>query len=217
MARNTNSVPVETTPSRRRSVRKKVRYLTHATIGWSNAYQDLFSEVLGNVQCKCSGTSGLEGVPRTGGMSPTPCSIPDRTMTCTHPQHKGARLVCALLYAANVTQPRMVQLPVSVDYDDAVDATGWVADVNTGQWFPHGSVYSGHDRVPGSPRQLKNRYTVVTSGHKGRAPMNKCVMDRFGLLVHGNVLVLRHASREPVRVTNMHSSERQFVDIIVEQ
>ncbi len=132
-------------------------------------------------------------------------------------QHKGARLVSALLYAANVAQPRMVQLPVSVDYDDAVDATGWVADVNTGHWFPHGSLYSGLDRLPGCTRRLRNSYTVVTSGHKERAPLNKCLMNRFGLLVHGNVLVLRHASRQPVRVTNMHSSERQFVDILLEQ
>ncbi|RDX53636.1 hypothetical protein OH76DRAFT_1342947, partial [Lentinus brumalis] len=125
--------------------------------------------------------------------------------------------VSALLYAANVAQPRMVQLPVSVDYDDAVDATGWVADVITDHWFPHGSVYSGVDRLPGCTRPLKDRYTIVTSGRKERAPLNKCLMDRFGVLVHGNVLILRHASRQGVRVTNMHSSERQFVDIILEQ
>ncbi len=139
----------------------------------------------------------------------------DRTNSVA--QYHGAKLVSAVLYAANIGQPRMVQLPVSTDYSDSVDATGWVADVDTTHWFPYGSVYTTIDRMPGSARQLKNRYTVVRSKHEERTPLNKCLMERFGLLVHGNVLVLRHSSRRPVQATSMHSSERQFVDVMVEK
>ena len=120
-----------------------------------------------------------------------------------------------LLYATNMKCPTMVQLPVFVDYDDALDATGWVADVSTAHWFPRGATYTKIEKLPGLERQLENCYTIVTSANAEYAPPNKCMLARLGLSMCGNVIVLRHARRQPMRVSNMHYSERQFVDALL--
>lgn len=111
----------------------------------------------------------------------------------------------------------MVQLPLLIDYNDVVDATGWVADVESAHWFPHGSHYTKVNNFPGSSRLLRNGYSVVTALDQAQALRNECVQGRFGLSVGGNVLVLRHAYYRPWQVTNLHSSERQFVDLLVER
>ncbi|RPD77254.1 hypothetical protein L226DRAFT_521839 [Lentinus tigrinus ALCF2SS1-7] len=132
-------------------------------------------------------------------------------------EHCGKKQVSGLLYATNIDRPRLVKFPVWTDPDNPPDASGWVGDVDLKHWFPHGTKYVRVDNLPGTRRALKNRFTVVVSKLPGRAPRNNCVLESFARLVRGNVLVLRHSYRLPELVTNIHSSERQFVDLIVDQ
>ena len=121
----------------------------------------------------------------------------------------------ALLYPTGIQRPRMVRLPVDIDYTDAVDATGWVADTHTAPWFPNGAKYTKVDSHLREDRPLKNCYTIVTSCKQRPAQINKCILGMFGIRIRGNVLVLRHARLITVQVTSMHPSEGQFVDAIV--
>ncbi len=126
-------------------------------------------------------------------------------------------MIYGLLFATDVDRPRMVQLPVFTEPDDVVNASGWVADVKTTHWFPRGNSCTRVDKLPSAERPLRNGYTIVTSQFPHQAPINKCIRERFGRVVRGNVLVLRHRFRSPLLVANLHSCERQFVEILVEQ
>lgn len=114
-----------------------------------------------------------------------------------------------------MARPRMVRLPVHVDYEDAADASGWIADVDTAQWFPNGTTYTKVESHPIVGGRLKNCYTVVTPSRGRSGQVNKCILAMSGIKMRGNVIVLRHAKRVPVQVTSVHSSECQFLDAIV--
>lgn len=132
-------------------------------------------------------------------------------------QYKHRKLITALLYAARIPTPRLVKLPVRVDYNNPVDASGWVDDVDTSHWFPHGVQYTKVDSLPGCTKSLRNAYTIVTSSQQDLGPHNRCVFANLGIDIRGNVVVIRHSSQNAVRATNLHSAERQFLDVLLER
>ncbi len=117
----------------------------------------------------------------------------------------------------NVPAPQMVQLPVKIEHDDVVDASGWVADVDIGHWFPYGAKYTRVVKMPGASRRLSNQFTVLTSRRHGRAAVNYCALGLFRRAVRGNILVIRHQNRSSELATNLHPCEKQFVHIIVDK
>lgn len=111
----------------------------------------------------------------------------------------------------------MIQLIVRTVADDVAEASGWVSDVDITRWFQHGGTYTTVRTLPGTRYTLKNRYTIITSKDERSAPLNQCVRAKFGVDLRGNVLVIRHRSRVPEMAMNVHPSERQFLDFMMER
>ncbi|KAI0684415.1 hypothetical protein C8Q76DRAFT_587468, partial [Earliella scabrosa] len=123
--------------------------------------------------------------------------------------------VAAVLYPVAGSRSRIIRLTVAIEEDDDPCATGWADDVETRHWFPHGTLSCRFDFVPGTTFALDNHYTVLTARNQSAAPPNLAVQRLWGLHVRGNVLVLRHSSRRPMRVTNISPLERPLVDLMI--
>ena len=112
-------------------------------------------------------------------------------------------------------QPRAVLLPVADRSDDPARPV-WPEDLDIREWFPFGTDRIRLSSFPHNRNhQLRNHYTVFTSKVSPYSASNQCLNPRWGLDVDGNVLVVRHARRNLVRVTNIHSLEHQLIDYLV--
>ena len=56
---------------------------------------------------------------------------------------------------------------------------------------------------------------MFTSKPENRLAANDYLNSRWGLEVYGNVVVVRHANRNLMRVTNLQSVEHQLVDYLI--
>lgn len=132
-----------------------------------------------------------------------------------HPQNKLRRHVCALLYPVSGGRPRSVLLPVVSQIDDAVAAV-WPEDLDLREWFPFGAERDRLSYFPLNPHhKLQNHYSIFTGTRPDRLAPNDCLNSRWGLDVSGNVVVIRHARTNLMRVTNIHAVEHQLLNFIV--
>ncbi len=122
-----------------------------------------------------------------------------------------------MLYPAAMPRARSIRLPVFVQHDDDLLATGWVTDVHTGPWFPHGTTFTQVHTFPGTTTELTNDYTIVTTAQPRRAPLNHAIQSCMHIAFRGNVLVLRHGQRHPLMATNVHYAERGLIQQVVQQ
>ena len=101
------------------------------------------------------------------------------------------------------------------EIDDEAAAV-WPTDLDVSEWFPFGTDRIRLTYFPFNPQHsLRNQYSVYTSLPDRQLAANDCLGSRWGLRMHGNVLVVRHASRNLMRVTHLHSVEHQLIDHLV--
>ena len=130
-------------------------------------------------------------------------------------QDKLHRNICALLYPVSGGRPRIVLLPVISQVNDP-SAPIWPEDLDLRQWFPFGSQRDRLSYFPLHPHhRLQNHYSIFTGTHPDRLAPNDCLNNRWGLDVSGNVVVVRHARADLMRVTNVHAAEHQLLNFIV--
>ncbi|RPD70474.1 hypothetical protein L226DRAFT_470128, partial [Lentinus tigrinus ALCF2SS1-7] len=125
--------------------------------------------------------------------------------------------VTGILYPLATRNPRNIPLPIFIDHDDDPRSRHLLDDVRVAHWFPHGTIYTRIHTVPGTALVLRNDYTIITSADSARAPVNKAIELHFGITFRGNIIVLRHGYRNSMAATNVHSSERGFIDFTVRQ
>ena len=93
-------------------------------------------------------------------------------------------------------------------------------DLLTRRWFSRGSRMA---RVSTLPMDLSfsppNHYSVIkfTIQCSTTAPVNRTIHVNLGLTVRGHVIVVRHAARNFMRLTNVPRTERRFIDFIVRE
>ena len=62
---------------------------------------------------------------------------------------------------------------------------------------------------------LPNNYSIITTQSSTTAPVNRTIHVNLGMTVRGHVIVVRHAARNFMRLTNVPQTERRFIDFIV--
>ena len=143
------------------------------------------------------------------------CLLCNGALTSHILQDKLRRHVRALLYPVSGGRPRIVLLPVVSQVDDPF-APVWPEDLDLRQWFPFGSQRDRLSYFPLHPHhRLQNHYSIFTGTHPDRLAPNDCLNGRWGLDISGNVVVVRHARTDLMRVTNVHAAEHQLLNFIV--
>lgn len=130
-------------------------------------------------------------------------------------QNKLRRYVRALLYPVSGGRPRTVLLPVVSRIDDPTVPV-WSDDLDLREWFPFGFERDRLSYFPLNPQHsLMNHYSIFTGANPDRLAPNDCLNPRWGLDVSGNVVVVRHARANLMRVTNIHAVEYQLVNFLI--
>ena len=130
-------------------------------------------------------------------------------------QNKLRRYIRALLYPVSGGRPRAVLLPVVSRMDDPTVPV-WPEDLDLREWFPFGFERDRLSYFPLNPQHsLLNHYSMFTGASPHRLAPNDCLNPRWGLDVSGNVVVVRHARANLMRVTNIHAVEHQLVNFLV--
>ena len=130
-------------------------------------------------------------------------------------QKQLKRSIRALLYPVSGERPRTIFVPAVTLLDDDAIAV-WPEDLNLRQWFPFGSERTRLSYFPLNPQHsLRNHYSIFTSKPEDRLAVNDYFSSRWDLDVYGNIVVVRHANRNLMRVTNLQSVEHQLVDYLV--
>ena len=120
-----------------------------------------------------------------------------------------------MLYPVSGGRSRTVLLPITSRIDDPSVAT-WPEDLDLREWFPFGCERDRLSYIPGNPKHsLTNHYSVFTGSQPERLAPNDCLNSRWGLDVFGNVVVVRHAHINMMRVTNIQSVEHQLIDFLI--
>ena len=136
-------------------------------------------------------------------------------LTILHSQKMLGRYIRALLYPVSGGRPRSVLLPVISQIDDP-SAPVWPEDLDLREWFPFGFERDRQSYFPLSPKHsLQNHYSIFTGTNPDRLAPNDCLNSRWGLELYGNVIVVRHARANMMRVTNIHAVEHQMLHYIV--
>ena len=98
--------------------------------------------------------------------------------------------------------------------DDTIPV--WPDDLDLREWFPFGTERQRLSSLPmDPPHSLRNQYSMYRSAPADQLAANDCLNSRWGLDVYGNVVVVRHANRNLMRVTNLQSVEHQLIDYLV--
>ena len=109
----------------------------------------------------------------------------------------------------------MLLLPVFNHIDDP-DVAVWPEDLDMREWFPFGSERNRLSYFPLNPQHsLQNHYSVFTGCRPDQLALNDCLNSRWGLNVSGNVVVVRHARNNLMRVTNIHPVEHQLLHFLM--
>ena len=126
------------------------------------------------------------------------------------------RYVIGLLYPAGGGRSRLLRIPVDRRFTDEPGSIVWAEDLQTRRWFPRGSRRVRITSLPSDHTfVLANSYSVITSRCSATTTINRTVRTSWGLVVRGHVLVVRHAARDEVRLTNVLNNERRLVDYVV--
>ncbi|KAI0708383.1 hypothetical protein C8Q76DRAFT_626864 [Earliella scabrosa] len=123
--------------------------------------------------------------------------------------------VTAVLYPVTRGRARLIRLPIRNRIDHTVRP--WCEDIEIGHWFPFGARLRRVDTIAGSTFSLVNDYTIFTSTFESGCPLNGTIRDQMGLFLRGNVLVVRHCSREQLCVCRVSRPEMRFVDLVVQR
>ena len=130
-------------------------------------------------------------------------------------QNKTRRYIRALLYPVSGGRPRTVLLPVVIRIDDPTVPV-WPDDLDLREWFPFGFTRDRLSYFPTNPQHsLQNHYSIFTGSQPDRLAPNDCLNTRWGLDVPGNVVVVRHARTNMLRITNIHAVEHQLINYLV--
>ena len=106
-------------------------------------------------------------------------------------------------------------LPVISRIDDPSVAI-WPEDLDLREWFPFGSERDRLSYFPLNPQHsLQNHYSIFVGNRPDRLAPNDCLNRQWGLDVFGNVVVVRHARTNMMRVTHIHSVEHQLLNYLV--
>ena len=106
-------------------------------------------------------------------------------------------------------------LPIVSQIDDPT-APAWPEDLDLREWFPFGCQRYRLSYFPTNPQHsLQNHYSVFTGNRLDRLASNDCLNKRWGLDVSGNIVVIRHARTNLLRVTNIQAVEHQLITFLV--
>lgn len=126
------------------------------------------------------------------------------------------RYIVAFLYPIGGGRPRLVRIPADSPFTEDPGSHVWPEDLSTKCWHSRGSQRVRLSTLPADVTFcLPVNYSVITSCCSKKAAINRSIYDAWGLTVRGHVLVIRHAARSRMRVTNIRYAERTFVDLLV--
>ena len=120
-----------------------------------------------------------------------------------------------IIYPSEGPRARTVLLPARLDDDDDGTSGPWAEQVIVSRWFPSGHYYTRVSSIPATDFPLTNDYTIISTSSPNAFPRNKALRERLGLSMHGNIVVLKHSSRRPLVVTNVHWAEKRMIDLVV--
>ena len=183
---------------------------------WRNGYLERLCSVLPSI------VSGYNPMEQTTNGALASCTIGDhsangsiRSRWSHSAQGTITHTVTAVLYPVVRGRARLIRLPVHVHDDDSAGPS--CEDVQFGRWFPFDVRLRRVDTIAGSTFCLINDYTIVTSLSESSCPLNGTLRDQMGLFVRGNVVVLRHCSRNQLRVCRVSRAEMRFIDLVVQR
>ena len=111
---------------------------------------------------------------------------------------------------------RLVRIPADSPFSEEPGSHVCVDDLNLRRWFPRGSQRIRLSSLPADRSfVLRNDYSVITSRCRTATAINRTILDNWGLTVRGHVLVVRHATRNFMRITNILHNERRLIDWMV--
>lgn len=156
--------------------------------------------------------------PHSNSVFPTP----RLSFLCTHSiltQSDVVRHVVGLIYPVAGGRRRLIRLRADSPFTDEPDSDVWADDVDTTHWFPRSGVQRARlSTLPADVQfRLPNHYSILTADAPGATPTNRNILNEWELPVRGNVIVLRHAYRNMMQVTNIHPAERRLVDLLVRE
>ena len=126
------------------------------------------------------------------------------------------RHVVGLLYPAGGGRGRLIRIPADSPFTDEPGSSVWVEDLRTRRWFSRGSRTARVSSLPMDRSfSLPNNYSVITTRCSSTASVNRTISLQLGQTVRGHVIVVRHAARSFMPLTNVLQTERRFIDFIV--
>lgn len=125
--------------------------------------------------------------------------------------------VYAFLYPTGCLRPTRAMVPVSSSVEvDKIDRC-MLEDLDFRELFPTGTVQARLAIIPRTDFRIRNHYTVIAAADSQLCPVNKSLQGRGFQDHRGNVLVVRHASRNPLEITHATSSDLSMVEFVVSQ
>lgn len=145
-----------------------------------------------------------------------PCSIRECMLSDLLVQGMMRRHVVALLYPVGGGRTRLVRLPADSPFTEEPGSHIWPEDLCTKRWHSRGSQRTRISTLPDDLTfALANHYSIITSRCSATASVNRSIYNTWGIVVRGHVIVIRHAVRNRMRVTNVLHAERRFIDVLV--
>lgn len=111
-----------------------------------------------------------------------------------------------------------IRLPADSPFTHDSGTSIWSEDLHTTRWFSRGYYRSRISTLPSDPSfALPNDFSVLTSKRSDNASINRTIYEKWGLVVRGHVIVVRHASNNCMRVTNIRHEERCLIDLLLKR
>nr|VWO99648.1 Binuclear zinc transcription factor [Ganoderma boninense] len=126
------------------------------------------------------------------------------------------RHVVALLYPMRGPRPRLIRVPADSPFSEEPGSNIWAEDIQTRRWYTRRYSRARLSAFPTDPSfRLKNHYSILTSRCSSTTALNRTIRNKWGLHIRGHVIVIRHAAADMMRLTNVSSGERTFIDLLV--
>ncbi|TFK87835.1 hypothetical protein K466DRAFT_599167 [Polyporus arcularius HHB13444] len=123
--------------------------------------------------------------------------------------------VQGFLYPVYGGKPRLIMVPIKSDCEYEEDSPRWIEDLDFERWFPFGHIQTTVSSVPQLDRVLPNGFSLITTKNQLRTLRNACAESVLSVSHKGNLIVLRHSSRNPACLTNLYSTDRTLVDLLL--
>ncbi|KAI0349185.1 hypothetical protein OH77DRAFT_1491054, partial [Trametes cingulata] len=126
----------------------------------------------------------------------------NKTVRQSKPSTSSRQFARGLLYPTDGSKPRSLLVPIHDDVDLDGLPRCWLQDLNFEHWFPLGSRSERIREIPGLDFSLRNHYTLVRDAHHRRSMRNRSLQVLGVRNVRGNLLLIRHAARNCLEVTD---------------